>query len=126
MTPAEVVERFTDTELVHLQAYQELYGPIGDRRLDYLFARLGMDVVAPHLKRGKRTAIEDHLIPWGGKTKRQQTPQEMLAVAQGIQRTFDYEARRGKRPAQGGTGEQDGDPRGSLGPPWRGRGRRRA
>ncbi len=47
MTPAEVLERFTEDELIRLVAYQNLYGPAGPTRFDVLFARLGMDVAAP-------------------------------------------------------------------------------
>ena len=132
MTPSEVLERFTDSEIVHLQAYQEMYGPIGDRRYDYLFARLGMDTVAPHLKRGKRTTIEDHIVQWGGSSKPSQTPQEMLAAARSIQAAFDMnekakQAREAsKRPARQRAGGGDGGPRTAHDPSRRGRDNRRA
>src|SRR5699024_104057 len=81
MSPNEVLERFTEEELVHLVAYENLYGTLGPERFDVLFARLGMDVTAPHTKKGKKPKFEDHIIPWGGKQKRKQTPEEMLAKA---------------------------------------------
>jgi hypothetical protein len=131
MTPAEVIDRFTDSELVHIQAYQELYGPIGDRRYDYLFARLGMDVVAPHLKRGKRTTVDDHLLKWGGPARPQQSPDQMLAVAKNIQAAFEMnekaqKAREERRaPQRARAGGRDGGPRRADGAPRRGRDHRR-
>jgi hypothetical protein len=88
MTPTEVLDRFTDRELVRLIAYQNLYGPIGPERLDLVAARLGMDVVAPHMKKGKRPKLKDHLIPWSRKAKRK-TGRQILDTIRGIQAAFD-------------------------------------
>lgn len=132
MTPTEVIDRFTDEEIIHLQAYQELYGPIGDRRYDYLFARLGMDTIAPHLKKGKKTSIEDHLLQWGDSPKPKQTPQEMLATAKGIQAAFDMHEKAAKareerrKPVKAQAGGDSGGPRTAHGPARRGRINRRA
>lgn len=90
--PHEVLERFSESELVHLVAYENLYGQLGPERYDTLFARLGMDVVAPHMKKGKKPKFEDHRIKWGGKERRRQTPEEMLQVAKGIQAQYDRQA----------------------------------
>jgi hypothetical protein len=132
MTPTEVLDRFTDSEIVHLQAYQELYGPIGDRRYDYLFARLGMDTVAPHLKKGKRTSIEDHILQWGGPSKPRQTPEEMMAVAKNITAAFEMNDKAQKaraertKPQRARAGGRHGGPRRADGAPRRGRDNRRA
>lgn len=83
------MERFTESELVHLIAYQNLYGPLGPERDDVLFARLGMDTVAPHMGRGKKPKFENHKIDWAAnRKKRAQTPEEMLRVAKSITGSF--------------------------------------
>lgn len=89
MTPAEVLDRFREEEMIRLVAYQNLYGPIGPERLDLLFARLGMDVVAPHMKKGKLPQLKDHLIQWSRKAKPRKTGRELLAAVMGIQRGFE-------------------------------------
>ncbi|WP_228995323.1 hypothetical protein, partial [Streptomyces sp. DH8] len=58
------MSRFSEEEIIRLLAYQNLYGPAGVRRLDSLFARLGMDVAAPHMKKGRLPKLKDHLIQW--------------------------------------------------------------
>lgn len=131
MTPAEVIDRFTDSEIIHLQAYQELYGPIGDRRYDYLFARLGMDVVAPHLKKGKRTTVDDHLLKWSGSPKPRQTPEEMMAAAKSITAAFEMNEKAQKaraeriQPQRAQAGGRRGSPRRADGASRRGRDHRR-
>lgn len=90
MPPHEVLERFTEGEMVHMIAYENLYGQLGPERLDTLFARLGMDVVSPHMKKGKKPKIEDHLLKWGvGSRKKKMTPDQMLASAKSIQAAFE-------------------------------------
>lgn len=91
MPPAEVLERFTEGELVHLLAYERLYGQLGPERLDTLFGRLGMDVAAPHMKKGKKPKFTDHVVKWGGAKgpkRKKQTPEEMLQAANRIQRNL--------------------------------------
>lgn len=100
MTPSDVLERFKEAELVRMIAYQNLYGPVTPYRLDVLFARLGMDVLSPHLKRGKRTRLEDHQVMWSG-NRSTQTPEEMLATAKQITaRIKQRSQRRGVAPDQ--------------------------
>jgi hypothetical protein len=89
MTPTEVLERFTEGELIRLVAYQNLYGPIGPKRADVLFARLGMDVAAPHMKKGQRPKLKDHLIQWSRRARPRKTGRELLAAVKGIQAGFD-------------------------------------
>lgn len=89
MTPSEVLDRFSEEEMVRVVAYQNLYGPITPSRFDVLMARLGMDVVAPHLKRGHKPSLKDHLIVWNRKARRQRSPQELLETIRGIQKEFD-------------------------------------
>ncbi|MFD0773369.1 hypothetical protein ACFQZ2_05450 [Streptomonospora algeriensis] len=95
--PNRVLDEFTESELVHLVAYENLYGQLGPERLDTLFARLGMDVTAPHMRKGKKPKFEDHLIQWGGKKKRQQSPEEMLQTARQMQARFDAQERAKRR-----------------------------
>ncbi|WP_435610677.1 phage tail assembly protein T [Streptomyces sp. C10-9-1] len=87
--PGEVLDRFTEEELVRLLAYQNLYGPAGPRRLDVLFARLGMDVAAPHMKKGKRPRLRDHLVVWSRAARPQRTGRELLAVVRELQAAYD-------------------------------------
>ena len=94
MTPAEVLQRFEEEEIIRLVAYQNLYGPAGPQRFDALFARLGMDVAAPHMKKGKRPAFKDHLIQWSRPRK---TGRELLAAVKGIQAGFEGRERRGRK-----------------------------
>ncbi|MGW1127452.1 phage tail assembly protein T [Streptomyces sp. NPDC002526] len=94
MTPAEVLQRFKEEEIIRLVAYQNLYGPAGPQRFDALFARLGMDVAAPHMKKGKRPKFKDHLIQWSRPRK---TGRELLAAVKGIQAGFENRERRGRR-----------------------------
>jgi hypothetical protein len=90
MTPAEVMERFTDLEMIRLVAYQNLYGPVTPQRLDLVLARLGMDIAAPNMKKGKKPKLKDHLIVWSRKTMRK-TGQQLLDIVKGIQREYDKE-----------------------------------
>ena len=39
--------------MIHLVAYQNLYGLITPRRLDMVMARLVMDFTAPDMKKGR-------------------------------------------------------------------------
>jgi len=106
MPPHEVLERFTEGEMVNLIAYENLYGQLGPERLDTLVARLGMDVVAPHLKRGQKPKFEDHLITWGaGKKKQKMSPQEMLAEAKAISKAY----KAGHKPTRKKSTQQQGD-----------------
>lgn len=101
------MERFSEEEMLHLVAYQNLYGLITPRRYDMLLARLGMDVAAPHMKKGRKPRFKDHLFVWsrGG---RQRTGREMLGVVKQWQafyeQTPDRPRRRGGRrqPSEGG------------------------
>ncbi|WP_327376195.1 hypothetical protein OG393_20950 [Streptomyces sp. NBC_01216] len=93
--------RFTEEELIHLIAYQNLYGPIGPQRLDVVAARLGMDVAAPHMKKGQRPKLKDHLIRWSQAARPRRTGHELLAAVRGIQDRYDapeHPGRRGRRP----------------------------
>lgn len=92
------MERFTDEQIVHLVAYQNLYGPITPRRLDVLLARLGMDLMSPHLKKGRRTKLRDHLMLWSRADRTPRTGREMLHIVQALQRHFEQdETRRTRR-----------------------------
>lgn len=70
--------------MVRMVAYQNLYGPAGPDRFDLLFARLGMDVAAPHMKRGRRPKLKDHLLQWSRKAKPRKTPDQMIDVFVGM------------------------------------------
>ncbi|WP_437106644.1 phage tail assembly protein T [Streptomyces sp. enrichment culture] len=84
-----MLDRFSEEEMVRVVAYQNLYGPVTPVRMDVLMARLGMDVVAPHMKRGHKANLKDHLVMWDRRTRRQKTPQELLDTIRGIQKEFD-------------------------------------
>jgi hypothetical protein len=88
MTPGEVLVRFTDAEMIGMVAYQNLYGPVTPQRLDMVAARLGMDIAAPHMKKGKRPKLKDHLIRWSRKVK-QKSGRELLEILKGIQAEYD-------------------------------------
>ncbi|MEU6944298.1 hypothetical protein ABZ957_03485 [Streptomyces sp. NPDC046316] len=96
MTPAEVLQRFTEAEFVRLIAYQNLYGPLGPKRFDVLVARLGMDVAAPHMKKGQRPKLKDHLVEWSRNARPRKSPRELLSAIRGIQAGFDKTGRRGE------------------------------
>lgn len=96
-TPGEVMERFTDDEIVHLVAYQNLYGPITPRRLDIVLARHAMDVISPHLKRGRASRLRDHLMTWSTADRPSRTGREMLGIVQGLQQKFEQADARRKR-----------------------------
>ncbi|MEU4386571.1 hypothetical protein [Promicromonospora sp. NPDC023805] len=84
--------RFTDAEMIGMVAYQNLYGPVTPQRLDMVAARLGMDIAAPHMKKGKRPKLKDHLILWSRKVK-QKTGRELLGMLKGIQAEYDRQER---------------------------------
>ncbi|MBH0241915.1 hypothetical protein [Streptomyces sp. CFMR 7] len=79
------MERFSEEEIIRLLAHQNLYGPPGLSRMDTLFARLGMDVAAPHMKKGREPLFKDHLIQW---SKPRKTGHELLDAVRGIQAGF--------------------------------------
>lgn len=83
--------RFSDEQIVHLVAWQNLYGPITPRRMDIVLARLGMDVVAPHLKKGARPRLRDHLMVWSRADRPARTGREILGIVQGLQAQFEQE-----------------------------------
>ncbi|MFJ3705025.1 MULTISPECIES: hypothetical protein [unclassified Streptomyces] len=91
MTPAEVLDRFAEEEIIRLLAYQKLYGPVGPTRLDVLFARLGMDVAAPHMKKGKHPKFRDHLMQW---SRPRRTGRELLTAVKGLQAGFESREKR--------------------------------
>ncbi|MFJ8863609.1 hypothetical protein ACIRD8_34980 [Streptomyces sp. NPDC102451] len=89
--PSEVLDRFAEEEIIRLLAYQNLYGPITPKRLDLLFARLGMDVAAPHMKKGRLPKLKDHLIEW---SRPRRTGRELLDAIKGIQAGFENRDKR--------------------------------
>ncbi|MCZ7414319.1 phage tail assembly protein T [Streptomyces sp. WMMC897] len=108
MPPSEVLDRFTEEEMIRLVAYQNLYGPITPARGDIVAARLGMDVAAPHMKRGRKPKLRDHLIVWHPRSTPRKTPRQMLETIKGIQSTFDQaDRRRAKRRRKKGGGGGD-------------------
>lgn len=100
MPPHEVLERFTEDEMVRLVAYEEEYGQLGPERFDTLFGRLGMDVVAPHLKKGKKPKLKDHMVQWGGKKKHKQTPEQMLAIARSLTSAYQKDEKKREKQKQ--------------------------
>jgi hypothetical protein len=104
------MDRFTEEQMIHLVAYQNLYGPITPKRLDIILARLGMDVVSPHMKRGKQPRLRDHLMVWSRADRPRRSGREILGIVQGIQRQFERDdarrtghmGRRGKLEARHG------------------------
>lgn len=96
MTPAEVLDRFAEEEMIRLIAYQNLYGPAGPQRLDVLVARLGMDVAAPHMKKGKRPKFKDHVIEWSRSARPRKSGRELLAAVKGIQASYENRDRKGR------------------------------
>ncbi|MFE2017599.1 hypothetical protein ACFW9O_06015 [Streptomyces sp. NPDC059499] len=97
MTPDEVLQRFTEEQMIRMVAYQNLYGPAGPQRFDALFARLGMDVAAPHMRKGKKPKFKDHLIEWSRKARPPKSGRELLAAVRGIQAGYDEAESRGRR-----------------------------
>ena len=97
MTPAEVLVRFDEEEIIRLVAYQNLYGPAGPQRFDALFARLAMDVAGPHMKKGKKPKFKDHLIEWSRKARPRKSGRELLSAIRGIQAGYDKADTRERR-----------------------------
>lgn len=83
------MDRFTEEQMVHLVGYQNLYGVITPRRMDIVLARLGMDVVSPHLKKGARPRLRDHLVTWSRADRPSRSGREILGIVKGIQAQFD-------------------------------------
>lgn len=81
--------RFTEEEMLHLVAYQRLYGPLTPDRLDMVIARLGMDVAAPHMKKGARPKLRDHLMEWSRTSRPRRTGRELRAVLQQMQAAYE-------------------------------------
>jgi hypothetical protein len=48
-----------------------------------------MDVAAPHMKKGKKPKLKDHLIQWSRNAKPRKTGRELLAAVMGIQRHYE-------------------------------------
>ncbi|MEU0584590.1 hypothetical protein [Streptomyces sp. NPDC006132] len=91
------MEQFTEEQMVYLVAYQHLYGVITPDRLDLVIARLGMDVAAPHMKRGKRPRLRDHLFVWSRATRPRRSGRDLLAAVKGIQAAYDRQDAAGRR-----------------------------
>ncbi|PWG08782.1 hypothetical protein DF268_36035 [Streptomyces sp. V2] len=110
LSPDQVMEQFREEHLVHLVAYQNLYGPITPQRLDIVAARLGMDVAAPHMKKGRRPRLKDHLMVWSRAARPRRTGRELRAVLEqmrahyeGAERAEKVSRRRRRRKADGQT-----------------------
>jgi hypothetical protein len=88
MTPGEVLQRFWEDEMIRLIAYQNLYGPITPNRLDMVAARLGMDIAAPNMRKGRKPKLKDHLMQWSRKARRK-TGRQLLNMIKGIQSEYD-------------------------------------
>ncbi|WP_156722676.1 phage tail assembly protein T [Streptomyces apocyni] len=86
-----MLEKFSDEQIVHLVAYQNLYGPITPKRLDMLLARLAMDLISPHLKRGRRSKLRDHLMVWSQADRPRQSGRDHLGIVQQMQRQFEHD-----------------------------------
>lgn len=90
-------------------AYQNLYGPITPARMDLVAARLGMDIAAPHMRKGSSPKMKDHLIVWSRSATRK-TAHQILETIKSLQAGFEAnaakqearEARRGLNAAQEG------------------------
>ena len=91
------MDRFTEEQMIYLVAYQNLHGPITPERLDLVIARLGMDVMTPHLKKGKRSRLRDHLIVWNRGSRPRRSGRDLLATVRGIQASYDRNAARQSR-----------------------------
>ncbi|MEU3620598.1 hypothetical protein ABZ725_51440 [Streptomyces sp. NPDC006872] len=96
------MERFSDEQIVHLVAWQNLYGPVTPRRWDVLLARLGMDVTAPHMRKGATPRLRDHLMLWSRADRPARSGREILGIVQGFQQQFERDddrrtRRRGRR-----------------------------
>lgn len=72
-------------------AYQNLYGPITPVRMDMVAARLGMDIAAPHMKKGSKPKMVDHLIVWSRNVQRK-TASQILDTIKGLQAGFEADA----------------------------------
>jgi hypothetical protein len=83
--------------LIRLIAYQNLYGPIGPSRLDVVAARLGMDVAAPHMKKGQRPKLKDHLVQWSRNARPRKSGRELLAAVKDIHAGLTGRSGGGKR-----------------------------
>lgn len=72
-------------------AYQNLYGPITPARMDLVAARLGMDIAAPHMRRGSSPKMKDHLIVWSRNAQRK-TAHQILETIKSLQAGFEADA----------------------------------
>ncbi len=89
--------------MVHLVAYQNLYGPITPDRIDVVAARLGMDIAAPHMRKGRRPKLRDHLMVWSRAARPRRTGRELRAVLQQMEAAYaaadkSGQSRRRRRP----------------------------
>lgn len=62
--------------------------------MDVVAARLGMDVAAPHMKKGQRPKLKDHIVQWSRAARPRRSGRELLAAVRGIQAGFDRADRR--------------------------------
>lgn len=104
------MDRFTEEQMIYLVAYQNLYGPITPDRLDLVIARLGMSVTAPHLKKGKRQRLRDHLILWNRAARPRRSGRDLLAAVRGIQASYDRDTDRQSRRRRPRTPDQPPPP----------------
>ncbi|OII64587.1 hypothetical protein BJP40_19805 [Streptomyces sp. CC53] len=81
--------RFTSEQMAYLVAYQNLYGLITPARLDVIAGRLGMDVAAPHMRRGRRPQLQDHVMVWSRSARPPLSGREMLAKVKALQAAYD-------------------------------------
>ena len=58
-----------------------------------------MDVAAPHMKKGKRPQLKDHLIQWSRAARPRRTGRELLAAVKELQSGFDQRDTTRKRGA---------------------------
>jgi hypothetical protein len=86
------MQQFTEEQMIYLVAYQNLYGPITPVRLDIIAARLGMDIAAPHMRKGARPRLKDHLMVWSRAARPRLTGRELRAKLEQMRGYYNAKA----------------------------------
>ncbi len=66
MTVGELLERIDSRELTEWEAYERVAGPVGDERLDHLFAMLQATIVNVNRGKNQKASESAQFLPnWG-------------------------------------------------------------
>lgn len=87
MTVADLDSRLDSSELTEWMAYEDLAGPLGQRRNDIQAATIAATIAnANRGKGGRKFKLSDFLIPYGGSERK--SPEQLLSAIKSMNKAM--------------------------------------